>query len=71
MDNFEELSELFGGPEQTISATVAQADEDADDEAEDQMDEDEDHPAENAEASQSIYQASPIPNDNGARASDL
>ncbi|PUU81818.1 hypothetical protein B9Z19DRAFT_1121718 [Tuber borchii] len=72
LDNFEELCEIFGDTGQTVSATGAQADEDADEEVEDQEMDDEGGPsAQKTGATQSTYQDSPIPNVNGAQASDL
>ena len=72
LDDFEELCELFGNTGQTVSAASAQVDEDADAEAEDQQMEEEGGPsAEKTGTTQPTYQDSPIPNVNGAQASDL
>lgn len=72
LDDFEELCELFGNTGQAVSATGAQVDEDADEDAEDQeMDEEGGPSAEKTGATQSTYQDSPIPNTNGAQASNL
>jgi len=67
---FDELCELCDIDGQTIIAACAQAGEEAD-EPEDVMDEDHSFSPMNAGASQSIYQNSPIRNENGTPVSNL